>query len=68
MMQIKEKKDMEEQFKKAQKPWSKYFERVNKCKLDYHTACKSERTAINQERNANADSTLSQDQVYILSC
>jgi hypothetical protein len=26
-------------------------------------ACKNEKTAINQERNANADSSLSQDQV-----
>ncbi len=63
MMQLKEKKEMDDQFKKAQKPWAKYLAKVNKCKLDYHNACKNERTAINQERNANADSSLSQDQV-----
>jgi hypothetical protein len=36
---------------------------VEKAKSDYHMACKNEKTAINQERNANADSSLSQDQV-----
>jgi hypothetical protein len=37
--------------------------KVEKSKSDYHMACKNEKTAINQERNANADSSLSQDQV-----
>ena len=53
------------QFKKAQKPWAKQLAKVTKCKMDYHNACKNERTALNQERNANADSSLSQDQVLI---
>ena len=64
-MQLKEKKEMGDQFKKAQKPWAKHYAKVSKCKLDYHNACKNERTALNQERNANADSSLSQDQVRI---
>eukprot|EP00088_Acartia_fossae_P017713 TRINITY_DN2012_c0_g1_i2.p1 TRINITY_DN2012_c0_g1~~TRINITY_DN2012_c0_g1_i2.p1 ORF type:complete len:472 (-),score=85.44 TRINITY_DN2012_c0_g1_i2:190-1605(-) len=63
MMQLKEKKELEEQFRKAQKPWAKLLDKVNKAKSDYHTACKNERTAINQEKNANSDSSLSQDQV-----
>ncbi len=67
MMQLKEKKEMDDQFKKAQKPWSKQFAKVTKLKMDYHNACKNERTALNQERNANADSSLSQDQVSISS-
>ena len=33
LMQLKEKKEMEEQFKKAQKPWSKLLEKVEKCKV-----------------------------------
>lgn len=63
MGQLKEKKDIEDLFKKAQKPWAKLFEKVNKCRADYHSACKNERSAQNQERNAGGDSSLSPDQV-----
>lgn len=63
MGQLKEKKDIEDMFKKAQKPWAKQFEKVNKARADYHNACKSERSAQNQERNAGGDSSLSPDQV-----
>lgn len=62
MGQLKEKRDSEEMFKKAQKQWSKLYERVNKARHDYHSACKGERSALIQERNANADSGLSPDQ------
>jgi len=61
LLQLKEKKEMDEQFKKAQKPWSKLLLKVNKTKADYHAACKSEKTAVNIERNAGGDSSLSQD-------
>ena len=54
---------MDEQFKKAQKPWSKLLLKVNKAKADYHAACKAEKTAVNIERNAGGDSSLSQDHV-----
>lgn len=63
MIHIKEKKEMEDNFKKAQKPWAKHLTKVEKTKADYHAACKTEKTATNQERNANADSSLSPDQV-----
>ena len=63
MMNLKEKKDMDDQFKKVQKPWAKLLAKVNKAKGDYHSACKAEKTAINQERNATGDSTMSPDQV-----
>ena len=57
---------MDEQFKKAQKPWSKLLLKVNKAKADYHAACKAEKTAVNIERNAGGDSSLSQDHVRIV--
>ncbi|XP_045119514.1 protein kinase C and casein kinase substrate in neurons protein 2-like isoform X3 [Portunus trituberculatus] len=66
MGQLKEKKDIEDLFKKAQKPWAKLFEKVNKCRADYHSACKNERSAQNQERNAGGDSSLSPDQRFQL--
>lgn len=63
MMQIKERKEMEDQFKKAQKPWAKHLAKVEKTRADYHASCKVEKTVSNQERNATADSSLSPDQV-----
>lgn len=62
-MTLKERKEMEDAFKKAQKPWSKILQKVEKAKAEYHNSCKTERTAANQERNASADSSLSPDQV-----
>nr|UEK51439.1 syndapin-like protein 3 [Parasacculina yatsui] len=56
MMHLKERKDMDELFKKAQKSWAKQFDKVNKAKADYHSACKQEMTAKNQEKFAGADS------------
>lgn len=47
----------------AQKPWAKLLEKLTKAKSDYHTSCKNERSAINQERNATGDTSLSPDQV-----
>ncbi|XP_018903485.2 protein kinase C and casein kinase substrate in neurons protein 1 isoform X2 [Bemisia tabaci] len=63
VLHIKERKEMEDAFKKAQKPWGKLLQKVNKAKSDYHTACKTEKSASNQERNATGDSSLSMDQV-----
>ena len=54
---------MDDAFKKAQKPWAKFLHKVNKSKSDYHNACKSEKSAINMERNASGDSSVSEDHV-----
>lgn len=66
MLQIKERKEMEDLFKKAQKPWAKHLAKVEKTKADYHGACKTEKTATNQVRNAGGDSSISQDQVCVI--
>jgi len=57
---------MEDSFKKAQKPWAKILQKVNKARTDYHNACKNEKSALNQERNASSDSSLSPDQVSLV--
>ena len=56
---------MDDCFKKAQKPWVKILTKVNKTKLDYHNACKAERSAANQERNATGDNAVSPEQVCL---
>ncbi|XP_026299990.1 protein kinase C and casein kinase substrate in neurons protein 2 isoform X3 [Apis mellifera] len=66
MMTLKERKEMEDAFKKAQKPWAKLLQKVEKAKSEYHNSCKTERTAANMERNASADSSLSPDQKALL--
>ena len=65
-MNIKERKEMEDAFKKAQKPWAKLLAKTNKAKTDYHNACKNEKSALNQERNAASDSSISPDQVCLV--
>ncbi|KAK3861887.1 hypothetical protein Pcinc_032194 [Petrolisthes cinctipes] len=61
MGQLKEKKDIEDMFKKAQKPWAKLFEKVNKSRQTTTTHARANgqhRTG----RNAGGDSSLSPDQ------
>ncbi|XP_070524638.1 protein kinase C and casein kinase substrate in neurons protein 1 isoform X4 [Cardiocondyla obscurior] len=66
MITLKERKEMEDAFKKAQKPWAKLLQKVEKTKSEFHNSCKTERTAANMERNASADSSLSPDQKSVL--
>ncbi|XP_043211450.1 protein kinase C and casein kinase substrate in neurons protein 2-like isoform X1 [Amphibalanus amphitrite] len=61
MIHFKEKKEFDDAFRKAQKPWAKLLVKVNKAKAEYHAACKAERTAQNQKQNASSDPSLSGD-------
>lgn len=60
--QIKIAKEYEEEFKKAQKAWSKKYLMVEKTKKDYHSACKSFQSAKIQFANSQNDSAISPDQ------
>ncbi|CAG0881655.1 unnamed protein product [Cyprideis torosa] len=61
---IKEKKEKEDEFKKAQKSWAKLHERVKKCKSDYHSACKNEKTQVIMLRNAEQDAGQSPEDLH----
>ncbi|KAK3103052.1 hypothetical protein FSP39_016086 [Pinctada imbricata] len=63
MMHFKETKEMEDGFKKAQKPWEKKYTKVMQNRKDYHAACRSEKSTANQENNARGDSAVSPDQL-----
>lgn len=61
--QLKIAKEYEEEFKKAQKPWSKKYTLVDKTKKEYHSSCKSFQSAKVQHNNSLADDSISPDQV-----
>ena len=52
----------------AQKPWAKKYEKVMKARDEFHKACKSLRTAEINERNQQADTSISEDQVPSVPC
>lgn len=60
--QLKIAKEYEEEFKKAQKPWSKKYTIVEKTKKEYHSACKSFQSARVQFSNSQNDNTISPEQ------
>lgn len=60
--QLKLAKEYEEEFKKAQKPWSKKYTLVDKTKKEYHSACKSFQSAKVQHNNSLSDNSISPDQ------
>ncbi|XP_045177379.2 antigen EM13-like isoform X2 [Mercenaria mercenaria] len=63
MMHFKETKELDDQFKKVQKPWEKKLNKVLTAKKDYHAACRNEKSTANQENNARADTAMSSDQI-----
>ncbi|XP_060604125.1 protein kinase C and casein kinase substrate in neurons protein 3-like isoform X3 [Ruditapes philippinarum] len=63
MMHFKETKELDDQFKKVQKPWEKKLNKVLTAKKDYHAACRNEKSTANQENNARADTAMSSDQL-----
>lgn len=58
---VKEKKDVEESFKKIQKPWANQLLKVKKCKSLYYDACKNERKSKKFKENGTL--ALSEEQI-----
>lgn len=60
--QLKTPREFDEEFKKAQKPWAKKYELVQKLKKEYHLLCKSMQTAKVQQANSVNDPTITGEQ------
>lgn len=62
---LKEAKEYEEDFAKAQKPWAVAYGKVQRAKKNYHSACKSREVATQNLSAANKDSEVPIDKVCI---
>ncbi|XP_056153140.1 protein kinase C and casein kinase substrate in neurons 2 protein-like [Lampris incognitus] len=55
---FKESHDNQTSFTRAQKPWAKKLEKLEKARLAYHKACQKEQTAVDKEKQANDNSEM----------
>ncbi|XP_029705047.1 protein kinase C and casein kinase substrate in neurons protein 3-like isoform X1 [Takifugu rubripes] len=46
-------------FSRAQKPWSKKLQKLEKVRAAYHKSCQQEQTALDREKQANEDAEMS---------
>ncbi|TNN04008.1 protein kinase C and casein kinase substrate in neurons protein 3-like isoform X1 [Takifugu flavidus] len=46
-------------FSRAQKPWSKKLQKLEKVRAAYHKSCQKEQTALDREKQANEDAEMS---------
>uniref|UniRef100_A0A1I8G1F0 SH3 domain-containing protein n=1 Tax=Macrostomum lignano TaxID=282301 RepID=A0A1I8G1F0_9PLAT len=60
---LKESKDFEDKFQRAQKQWARQYKQVSDCKKAYHSACKQDRSLKLQLQNAKNDPSAQAEQV-----
>lgn len=60
---LKECKEYDEEFAKAQKPWATAFTKVQRVKKNFHSACKQHEIASQNLSNANKENEIHTDKV-----
>ena len=68
IMGIKETKQYDDQFASAQKQWAAAYNKVQKAKKNYHSACKHTETAVHQLNIAKKDSEVTAEKVRKVVC
>jgi Fes/CIP4 homology domain. len=62
---IKESKELDEEFTKAQKPWATAYGKVQRAKKNFHSACKQRDAANMNLEQANKEGEVPMEKVYI---
>jgi len=57
MRGMRESKDMDEEFEKAQRQWKKLLEKADTAKKNYHAACRNEKSTYIQLMNSQGDAS-----------
>ncbi|RVE59673.1 hypothetical protein OJAV_G00190710 [Oryzias javanicus] len=58
---FKESYDNRTSFSRAQKPWSKKLQKLEKARVAYHKSCQREQVALDKEKQANENSEMSEE-------
>ncbi|XP_011486476.1 protein kinase C and casein kinase substrate in neurons 2 protein [Oryzias latipes] len=58
---FKESYDNKTNFSRAQKPWSKKLQKLEKARVAYHKSCQREQVALDKEKQANENSEISEE-------
>lgn len=54
---MRESRDMDDEFEKAQRQWKKLLEKADTAKKNYHAACRNEKSTYIQLMNSQGDAS-----------